>query len=316
MSYGQILKKSFAITTTQSGLWTLGIFLSSGFNLHWWYLLSWLKQNNLIWNSIVTVAHANLYWFLLLCCIVFAIFLVVFNLVKLWFFVKVHHSLHQERLENNERRCFLCQRLAEHMSVKNIIGRRIIVWRTCLASLITVAATTLTLSGFNYYSHNIEHGFGSALVVLLCLAAILIVISLWNMAIVLLMFWYELSFWRAANLAIDLLFTKAKQIFGFTLVATAIFLFAVSAGSLIISQLPAVFSLLPTLISDNSLLQAGQTAISMVAVGLFLSWLVINNVFFNVAMLVLFDSFIKLQNIGEMESALHAGRQNPHFIIR
>lgn len=294
MTVQQILKKSLAITTSHIGLWALGIFLSSGFNLHWWYLLSWLKQVGVVNKFINYSMVYNIIIFekptiMVGLVIAFVIGLVVFNLVKLWFFGKIHLFLHFE----NKPKCFLCKRLfIEKLRLSALIIRTTIVRRTCLASLITIGSTVLVLSLYRVLVNMSGFSAGKAVVLTICLVIILIGISLWNMLVVLFVFWYELTFAKASILALDILFGKAPKIFGFTIILTTIFLMAISLGSMIIWQLPELFKILPNIISNNDIVSAGQTIISGVAGLMFLGWLVLNNVFFNVAMLVMFDGLI------------------------
>ncbi len=296
--YKNILKQSLNITFTQTSLLALGIFLSSGFNLHWWYLLAWLKQNGIVNRITNQLIVENEVIFLFLFFLIFITCLLVFNLLKLWFYVKVHNSVHS--LES--QKCFLCKRsILKGNTVIKIITRRVVVWRTCLASLITVAFTTITLTGFSYYARNSQYTLVKFLIMLVSLIVVLIGVSLWNMVAVLFLFWYEQNFANATNLAIDLLFKKFKKIISFTIILTIIFLLAVSAGSLVISQLPTVFSVLPSIVSNSRLLQTSQTLISSLAALLFLGWLIINNVFFNVALLILFDNLINPEK-SEQES--------------
>lgn len=294
MTTQQILKKSFAITTSHAGLWALGIFLSSGFNLHWWYLLSWLKQVGIVNKFIGYPVIYNIIIFekpiiMIGSVVAFVLGLVAFNLVKLWFFGKIHLSLHSE----NKPKCFLCKRLfVDKHELASLVIRRTIVRRTCLASLITIGSTVLVLSLYRVLINMVSFSAGKAAILTFCLVIILIGISLWNMLVVLFVFWYEQAFAKASILALDILFGKAPKILGFTIILTVIFLMAISLGSLIIWQLPELFSTLPNIIANNNVVMSSQTIISGMAGLLFLGWLVINNVFFNVAMLVMFDQLI------------------------
>lgn len=295
MTISQILKKSFSITTTQSGLWTLGIFLSSGFNLHWWYLLAWLKQSGIIDSFVFILSTKNIFepnhrielW--LGFVLIFAICLFGFNLIKLLFFGRIHQSLHDKQ----NQKCFLCKRLhIEQKSLFYLTTRKIILWRASLASLITIGSTMIVLNIFMYFFRQSDSISGISIISVMFLLFILVGISLWNILTVLFIFWYELSFSKASNLAIDLLFRRGKKIMSLTLLLTLIFLLAISVGSLIIWQLPVLFNSLPSLLIVKNLFHVLQTVISSLAGLLFLSWLVLNNVFFNVAMVALFDEII------------------------
>lgn len=294
MTTQQILKKSFTITTSHAGLWALGIFLSSGFNLHWWYLLSWLKQVGIVNKFIGYPVIYNIIIFekpiiMIGSVVAFVLGLVAFNLVKLWFFGKIHLSLHSE----NKPKCFLCKRLfVDKHELASLVIRRTIVRRTCLASLITIGSTVLVLSLYRVLINMVSFSVGKVTILTFCLVIILIGISLWNMLVVLFVFWYEQAFAKASILALDILFGKSPKILGFTIILTVIFLMAISLGSLIIWQLPELFSALPNIIANNNVVMSSQTIISGMAGLLFLGWLVINNVFFNVAMLIMFDQLI------------------------
>ncbi len=294
MTYSQVLKKSLSVTTTQSGLWALGIFLSSGFNLHWWYLLSWLKDNGFINQSYTGLFNSHPFYVGTLMSVAVAVGLVVIIFFKLWFFLKVHSSLHI----TNKEQCFLCRRVKQELQdntlklILNLLSRRARLWRTYLTSLITIALTTAVLSLFNYYEFQWGENFLKSLLLVVCFVIALVTVSLWNMLTVLFIFWYELSFARASNLAVAVLIKKVRKIAGLTVILTFIFVFAVSFGSLIIWEFPQVMSTWPVLEhSFNS--QDWQGLFSVVAIVIFLAWLVINNIFFNVAMIVLFDSLIK-----------------------
>ncbi len=292
MTTRQILKNSFTITTSQSGLWTLGIFLSSGFNLHWWYLLAWLKgigvvnQGLLIFKSqqINRVGQVGL---LLIMVVIFVLCLVVFNLIKLWFFGRVHQNLHSQLLQ----KCFLCKRLVDS-NIKKLIWRRDLIWRTCLASLITIGSTVVTLTAFRFLLDQANYISGQSVLLVICLIIILVGISLWNMLTVLFIFWYEYNFTKASFLALDFLFSRYRRLMSFTLILTIIFLLAISLGSAVIWQLPNLFTALPNIISQGNFIKTTQNIISGLAGLLFLGWLVINNIFFNVAILMLFDDLI------------------------
>ncbi|QQS22847.1 hypothetical protein IPM19_04455 [bacterium] len=305
MSYGQILKKSLSVTTTQPRLWALGIFLSSGFNLHWWYLLSWLKSNGFIAKVYANLAGSHPIVLGLAGAVLLGAGLFIVIFLKLWFFLEVHNSLHGQ----DEAKCFLCNRIRKGSfdnsvsSVLKLLSRGAILWRVYLASLITMALTTSILGLFSYYQLHSGQNFIKSIVLVVCLLLALVIISLWNMLVVLFVFWYEQNFSKASNLAIELLVKKLKPTLGLTVILTFIFMIAISMGSLIIWALPQALSSIPIL-HESFMTQDWQGLFYIGAVIIFLGWLIVNNIFFNVAMIVFFDSLLKPINGQEREFIL------------
>lgn len=291
MTNQQILKSSLSITSSKVSLWVLGIFLSSGFNLHWLYGIAWLKRSGLLSEPVRYVLTLNPLVLVPALFVIYVVGLLLFNLVKLIFLVQVHDSIHFE----TEEKCLLCVFRKKYPKFIDAIFRPAIIWRTCLASFITIGLTTALFSTFNLYLVHSEPNMISQIVLLLSLVIILILVALWNLAVVLFILFYELSFAKATSLASELLMVNFKRIFGFTFILLVIFVFAVTAGSLVISQIPTVIGTTPALLLQNQFQPAWYWLVSGGSLLILLLWLVVNNVFFNLNLITLFDSLIRLK---------------------
>ena len=300
MDNWQILKQTFLISTTSVGLWLLGIFLSSAFNLHWLYSINWLREIGFLSDLFQLIRSLDplSFWFGIF--IILAGGILILNILKLWFFIIAHDKIHPEE----SAQCIVCSRKKNELTHSQIILRKEIIWRTCLASLITIVLTASLLLLFNFYNIHSEPNIVTQIILLISLAIVMIAVSLWNIAMVMFILFFEQSFARSAMLAHQMLIINIKKTVGFTLLVTAIFLFAVTAGSLIILQIPVMLGSSSTFLLTANLQMAWQSLVSGVSIVLFLVWLVINNVFFNVSFIVLFDGFVKGKKVDELDSIL------------
>ena len=300
MDNWQILKRTFLISTTSVGLWLLGIFLSSAFNLHWLYSINWLREIGFLSELFQFIRGLDVLSFWVGVFIILASGILILNILKLWFFIITHDKIHAEK----SFQCIVCARQKNKLTHSQIILRKDIIWRTCLSSLITIVLTVSLLLLFNFYNIHGEPNIVTQIILLISLAIIMIAVSLWNIAMVMFILFFEQSFSKSAMLAHQMLIFNIKNTIGFTLLVTAIFLFAVTAGSLIILQIPVMLGSSSTFLLTSNLQTAWQSLVSGISLLLFLMWLVINNVFFNVSFIVLFDGFVKGRKVDEPDTIL------------
>lgn len=285
----QIIKHSFRLITTKTKLWLFGIFLSSGFNVHIWYLASWLKRSGYfsIFASFLTETNQIYLWVCF--SIAFMVCMFVFVLFKLWFLAILHSSLHP----SVQVKCNICILKQQNVSDIKIVFRNRVVWQVFLTSLITIGFTTTILSAFNLYFMRSEPVITTQIVLLLSLLFILVTLSLWNLSTTVFIFYYNLNFPKASAFARDLLLMNIKRITGFTTVLTTLFILVTTAGGLVLYHISKVLGGTPVLLFTDNLQSAWQWLVYMAAGMLFLLWLALNNAFFNVNLVILLDNFIK-----------------------
>ncbi len=284
----QLVRRAAEITLTNKSLWWLGIFLSSGFNLHAWYSWQWLNKSQLleqilIWfqNSQVGFASVIIIGFIL-------IGLLVVNFMKLVFFGQIHNQLHNL----DAQQCLLCTQLKDR-TVWQMLRANTRLWvKTVTVSVMTIAATIGVVSLFHFYTVNTNFNFAKAFLLMGSLIAILIGISWWNMLTVLFMMWHGQSLTKAAGLAFDLLMSRLRRVASLTILATVLFLISIVAGGLVLFQLPAFLASSPNYLFTAEVFASWQIFISVISGALFVFWMILNNFWFNVVMVMLFNELV------------------------
>lgn len=289
MKNSEIIKITFHLITTKTKLWFFGIFLSSGFNVHIWYLASWLKRSGYfsIFASYLTQANQIYLWVCF--SIAFMVCMLVFVVLKLWFLAILHPLIHS----NVQEQCNICILKGRNISDVKLVFRNRVIWQVFLTSLITIGFTTAVLSALNLYFMKSEPVITTQIVLLLSLLFILVAVSLWNLSTTILIFYYNLNFPKASAFATDLLLINIKKVTGFTATLTTLFILVTTAGGLVLFHISKLLGATPVLLFTDNLQSAWQWLVYAVATTLFLLWLAINNIFFNINLVILFDSFIK-----------------------
>lgn len=301
----QIVKRAAELTLSRKLLWLLGIFLSSGFNLHTWYGWQWLTQNRLYADLQTWLLNYNSSsaWGLVAIGVVSLI--LVINFLKLIFFGQVHNQLHDPRANV----CLLCAQVKDR-TVWQVVKGNLGLWlRVIIVSLFTVAATVGVISLFHFYSTHSDFNFVKAFLLMGSLIVVLVAISWWNMLTVLFMMWHELSLPKAAGLALDLLVSRLRRISSLTLLSTILFFISIVAGGSVLFQLPNFLASTPNFLFSGEVFDTWQLFVSVASGGLFLLWMVINNVWFNIVMVIMFDELARSQKSPEALT-------NPIFIAR
>lgn len=304
----QIVRQAAEITFSHKILWLLGIFLSSGFNLHAWYGWQWLTQNPFysdlqLWFFNLSV---NRSWSVVVLITLTAI--VVINFLKLVFFGYIHNQLHD--LHSPE--CLLCIKLKEQTVWQVVKTNHTLVAKTILVSLFTIASTIGVISLFHFYTIHTEFNFLKAFLLMGSLIIMLVGISWWNLLTVLFMMWHEQSLAKAAGLAIDLLMACLRRIGALTTFSTVLFFISIVAGGLVLFQIPNFLASSPNFLFTAEVFMSWQVLVSVVSGALFIAWVVINNVWFNIVMAIMFNELVRSQKSVESSTVqLFANQTQP-----
>lgn len=305
ISYSKIFVDSFRLAIFHKQLWLLGLFLASGFNLHYWYALQWLNRSG--WGGVVRQVILKYDWyFVLLIGAILILIVLGINFIKLLFFGYVHNQLHN--VKSGE--CLLCIQAKDQTIFKILITFPNLLWRTFLASLVTVLITFALVSLFHFYSLHSEFSVAKSASMIASLILILILISWWNLLVALYIFWHQQSFAKAAILAIEFIVRKVKTILAITTLITSIFIVALALVSLVVMQIPNLLTGLPSLVFTSEVAQVWQLVAIAISGLLFLAWLIISNIWFNTVMIMVFDKFAKSKKT-ELWQA-YQGRQPSH----
>ncbi len=291
MNNQTIFKTAYEISIRNWKLWFLGLFLSSGFNLHFWYGLSFFQHTR--YFSVLTQHLFDLPKILVVIVVAALIMcgVVLVNYFKTLFFRAVHNELHSIRM----RTCLLCPRSPDSV--------RIFPWKVwfpqiVLASMITVTVSLASMTVFKSLLHHAAVSPQALLVVFIALFALVVLLSLWNCLFVLITLWFQKDFITASSVAVELLFRKWKRIGSALVVSTVIFLGSIAIGSIIAFQVQQfLINGLPFVFSD--ILVAWRPFVTAIVGLLFFGWLILNNVWFNVVIIVLFDDIMKAKSSRE-----------------
>lgn len=284
----QLVRRAAEITLANKSLWWLGIFLSSGFNLHAWYSWQWLSRGETLeqiqaWLQIIPDSYAGI-----IVIVGVMVILLVVNFMKLVFFGQIHNHLH----DVSTQQCLVCTQLKDKSVWQLLQTNRRLLVKTVAVSLITIAATLGVVSLFHFYTVNTNFNFAKAFLLMGSLIAILIGISWWNMLTVLFMMWHGQSLTKAAGLAFDLIMSRLRRIASLTILATVLFLISIVAGGLVLFQLPAFLASSPNYLFTSEVFASWQVFISVISGALFVFWLILNNFWFNVVMVMLFNELV------------------------
>jgi hypothetical protein len=290
MNYQDILRSSYRLTIANPKLWLLGLFLSSGFNLHFWYAVDYLQRSSFI--NVITETTSRLHGFSLITVIVVVSFaaLLFFNFVKVLFYLFAHDLIHDEKLEL----CVICK--SKNNQNPAVLNWQKTLYQVVLASVITVV---LSVSCAALFKLVMSHNYISDSGIMICFVGLLIIIgliSLWNCFFVLFTLWFGTNFQKSTVLSIDLLFSRLKQISFVMVLATLIFLGSVSIGGVLIVQVQSfLVQNLPVVFKD---FQTPWTSLVSLASGIiFFAWLILNNVWFNMVITILFDRLVKAKPV-------------------
>jgi hypothetical protein len=298
-----IITKAVRLSLTHKPLWVLGIFLSSGFNLHAWYGMQWLSQTQLFaWAHHLWISVEPFVAWLSLLLIAGAV-LVLVNFMKLLFFGYTHNQIHE--VDNFE--CVFCRQVKDTTILKLVSSRTQLIARVVLTSLITITSTVAVISAFQFYSIHAEFSFIKSVLMIASLIVVLVGISWWNLFTVLFMMWYDLSFPKAAILSCETILIKSKRIVVITILATVIFSLVMMIGSSAILQIPLYLAFGPNFLFSEMFFNSWQILVSITTGLLLVAWIIFNNIWFNLVMVLLFNELIKPDKVLENQ---------PEFITR
>lgn len=291
----QIIRQAALITLSNRLLWLFGIFLSSGFNLHGWYAWQWMKADKVDQGWSAWLAQLPLVESLLAVFFLVALWLLVVNFLKLIFLGLVHNHIHD--LQQFE--CVLCRKL-EKQSLWNYLRNNRSLWLGAVSvSAFTAVSTSLVIFVFQFYSNHTDYNFAKALIMLASLFLLLVFLSWWNLFSVLYMMWHDQPLAKAVSLAIDSISGRLGSLLQTTIVATLLFLVAIAAGGTVLWQLPSLLVNPPDYLFTGHIVQAWQVVITGLAGLLFLVWLVMCNVWFNVVLIIWFSEHVKGKQSGQ-----------------
>lgn len=290
-----IIKQAASITLSNRLLWLFGIFLSSGFNLHGWYGWQWMRAGRVgkSWTAWLAELPAMELLFMIFFLVV--LWLLVVNFLKLSFLGLVHNHIHDLK----QFECVLCRRLENQTLWRYLRSSRRLWLGAVSISAFTVVSTALVVFLFQFYSSHTDYNFLRAIIMLASLFLLLVFISWWNLFSVLYMMWHDQPLSRAASLAVDSISARLGSLLQTTVVATLLFLVAIAAGGTVLWQLPSLLVAPPGYLFSGQIAQAWQMVIAGLAAMLFLVWLVICNVWFNVVLIIWFNEHVKARKTGE-----------------
>ncbi len=280
-----ILQQATKITLNRKSLWLFGIFLTSAFNLHTWYAGQWLSEARLFSRLNDVLLGHNSILLIGLGLTAVAIGFVIINFSKLMFLGLVHNCLH----DIAQKTCPLCIELTSTSIAKFIWSKKIVLIHTIGASIITAIVTSAIVGGFHFYSLHSQYSLWKALLLLISVLFALVLISWWNFFTALFIFWHQQNLTKAAMLSADLISSKFRSIAGLTVLATAVFLSSIAAATAVLWQLPLLLGSPPEFLLPSSAIAAWQIVVAALAAGIFLFWLLLNNVWFNVVMISWFN---------------------------
>jgi hypothetical protein len=306
MKNTDILKQAYQITISNPVLWLVGMFLSSGFNFHLWYFQNWLERTGVVAQVYEYFSQYSRELLVIFVVISLLIGLLIVNYVKLIFLNLVHDRLHDSKL----LLCWLCKQRQDNKSFLQLNLQKILS-RTLLVSFITVILSLLCISLFSWYFAHSYISLPAVVVVFFCLLILLVTVSLWSLFMVISIFWYNMNFADASKLAFSLLFLKVNRVFSVAFIVTFIFLLSVSVGGIIIWQIPRFFDSGKLFFFTSSLTYALNTFTSVAAIAVFFIWLTIHNVWFNVAMIILYNNLVKSQKTENPIESLQSSRSIP-----
>lgn len=304
-----ILQQATKITLNRKSLWLFGIFLTSAFNLHTWYAGQWLSEARLFSRlSDVFLEHNSILLIGLgLTAVVMGF--VIINFSKLMFLGLVHNCLHDVA----QRTCPLCIELTSSSIAKYLWNKKIVLVHTIGASVITASVTMAIVGGFRFYSIHSQYSLWKALLLLISVLFALVLISWWNLLTALFIFWHRQNLAKAAMLSADLISSKFRSIAGITVLATIVFLSSIAAATAVLWQLPMLLGSPPEFLLPGPAVAAWQIVVSALAAGIFLLWLLLNNVWFNVVMISWFNNQVVVSKTPESLQNLKFNR--PSFGI-
>ncbi len=302
----QIFLQATKITVNRKSLWLFGIFLASAFNLHTWYAAQWLSETNLFILVSDQFFATTSVQIILLGVVIITFAFVVVNFCKLMFLGLVHNGLH----DVTKDMCPLCIELKQTSIFKYLWQAKYIVWHTVGASFLTALTTAMVLGSFHIYSLHSEYSLLKTMLMILSVLVALVLISWWNLFTVLFIFWYQQSLTKAAIMAADTIALKFRSIASITILATAVFLVSVAAAGTVLWQLPALLSTPPEYFLPVTALAAWRVVVAIVASTLFLFWLLLNNIWFNVVMILWFDQLIKAKKVPQSTPGVKLAQPN------
>lgn len=279
MNYREVLSKAYSITAYNPIIWLFGLVLLGGFNLSFLNLFTFLPDTLpsqwLLSVNILPIIVVGIVGFLLL------------NAIKIIFVVTLHKNIHIKEQEQ----CALC------MKKEKIIPFGFWYVQVLLASFITIFLTMVAMLSVNYLFKNSESGeLVAVLANFVFLAIVIALLGTWNIFTTFFVILHDLSFGKAASLASDLITLQFRKVTEFVILLSALYAVAV-----LLSHTLLYFWQVQEL---HALVGSSASGIHLLISFVVLVWVSVNNIYFNVALLVFFDNAVKSLSSKESTSRL------------
>lgn len=288
MHYYSILQQAFKLLTRRLYLCGFGLVLFGGFNL---FLINFFAFQ--IRNPWKDWPIAFEYWIIFVGVLAVIGIYYELNLVKVWFISLVHKYLHGE--QTNELKCDLC------LQQKNkTISYTKYASRTIIASIITIALTSITILITNGIVAKFADSNKIAIAVNVCLIVIVTtLLGTWNLFTAYFIVFHNFTFKAGAKAAISLFSLRFRRVIEFLFIACALYFLATIIGNGFINIWNHGF------MYDYSL---GLRGLSLL---LFIFWFLFINTIFNIAFIIFFDDLVKTTRATE---SLEHGQVSPNIV--
>lgn len=287
MRYKDIILQAYTLTVRNPLYWLFGLVLLGGFNL---YLINFFalvdtSEWDITMPFIFNIwGHSNIAGYLTFALTMGATFVVV-NLIKIIFIVSAHGIIHVRSQRNRieDVRCYLC-------SFKDGVTLPYFIWlkKVLLVSILTIGVT----SGLTLATHQIISvgGYNQPEVVIVNVLVVMVVSCVagaWNLFTGYFIVMHGLNFVDAASSAVGLMVTSTRKVVEFLIILSVIYSLSVVVGDGFIG------------VWRDGFAQNTDVVLRTLGLIVFIVWFAVNNTFFNLAMLLFFDSLVKAQPVEE-----------------
>jgi hypothetical protein len=310
MDFAALFRRAYLTTINNPALWLFGLFLTSGFNAHWFVLFNQLQfavKNPATLGREVLEHPADATLIIISLLATGAITLVVSNWAKILLFLHAAEILKLKRVMPGWRRASDAVASSVDPASPTIFGlqKKLIhesqryFWPVVGVSVLTGAMTIAVAIILFFpagYLLRADQNQGIVLALAMALFTVLLLfISFQNIFATLFIILYQRGIRSALNLALDLIVTKWQHIAVFAVILLVIYGLGVSAAFGIVH-----LSRGPIAVGFAIASHANMTAAALLFGAewilvslLLLVWVALLNVFSNVALLILFNDLVK-----------------------
>lgn len=316
MNFANLIQRAYITTINHPWLWLFGLFLTSGFNLHWLVFpeqsAQWHEFTSKDWERLI---HHHQFWIAIAGGLVFYLISVaIASWAKIILVLYSSLLLKIKRLKSVGQPANYPTEPVINASMIRESGRYI--WQVIIISLVTTiitlaGAAALFIPSFFWIHNDAGQGYLVTLAVLVFLLLLFFTtfLSAFGSFFIII---HQQNVSQALNLGTDLILAKWRTILAFLLILMVIYGLSLMAGFGLLAfarflisfgfSLLSGFGLFSTLVARR----VTWVVISIILVAL----LSILNAFFNVALLLLFDELIKSRPIeakahqAELENSL------------